>query len=349
MTYYPGKKSYVGLTLQDTAGTAETVPTIYLPVEDFPDIKSAAPNYYAKEFRGIHAEVTNVYRKPNMSSSGTISMPAYNNFVSYAMYGVFGTVTSAGDVQGYTHTYVVDDDALPIWTVFTGTAALAMEKFHDMTMKSIAFTASAGENINVSVEMEGASGDIITAAATPTYTTLRPLNYADVSVSLAGSANCDIDAIDIRIERGVQVQKTMCTTGLGAWEPNKVYPTTIDCSGSFTMYFPSYDEYKFWLGSSSATAMTTDTYSAADADRALIITMTGEEIATGGAATRDTITITVPAIVYDDANIERTYDDVLKVTFNFKAIHNTTAETAVPGTGTVSAVVISEVADPDAV
>jgi hypothetical protein len=348
MTYYPGKKSYVGLKKQAVAGTAETVPAIFLPVEDFPDIKSSAPNYYSKEFRAVHAEINKVYRKPNMSSGGSISIAAYNNFVSYALYGVFGAVASSGDDEGYTHAYTVDDDALPIWTIFTGTADLPMEKFHDMTMKNISFSAGAGENVMVGVEVEGASGDIITAAATPTYTTLRPINYADVSVSLGGSANCDIDAFDIQIDRGVQVQRTMCTTGLGAWEPNKVYPTTIDCSGSFTMYFPSFDEYKFWLGKSDATSMKTDTFDDTDADRALVITMTGEEIKAAGAATRDTITITVPKIVYDDANIERTYDDVLKVTFNFKAVHDAATETSVAGTGTVAATVISEVADPDA-
>ena len=140
----------------------------------------------------------------------------------------------------------------------------------------------------------------------------------------------------------------MCTTGLGAWEPNKVYPTTIDCSGTFTMYFPSYDEYKYWLGKSDATSMKTDTYDDADADRALVITIVGEEIKAGGAATKDTIVITVPKIVYDDANIERTYDDVLKITFNFKAVHDATTESGAAGTGTVSATVISQVANPAA-
>jgi hypothetical protein len=348
MTYYPGKKSYVGLAIQDTAGTAETVPVIYLPVEDFPDIKSSPANYYSKEFRNVNAEITKVYRKPTLSSSGSINMAAYNNFVTYAMYGVMGTNAASGDAEGYTHAMKVNHTTLPIWTVFTGTADLAMEKFHDMTMKSISFSAAAGETIKVGVEMEGASGDIITAAATPTYTALRPLNYADVSVSLGGSPNCEIDALDIQINRNVQMNRVLCTSGLTAWEPNKAYPTTIDVSGSFTMYFDGYTEYKYWLGKSDATAMATDTYEQDDADRALVITMTGEEIKSGGAATKDSIVITVPKIVYDDAQKEITYDDLLKVTFNWKAVHDVTSETSVPGTGTVSATIVSEVADPAA-
>ena len=140
----------------------------------------------------------------------------------------------------------------------------------------------------------------------------------------------------------------MCTSGVGAWEPNMVYPTTVNVEGSFVMYFESYDEYKYWLGKSDATAMATDTFDDADADRALVITMTGEEIKSGGAATKDSITITIPKILYDDATIEVPYDDVCKVTFNFKAVHDATSETGVAGTGTVSAVVVSEVANPAA-
>jgi len=347
MALIAGKRSYVGLKKQAAAGTAETVPAIYIPTEDFPDIKSVSGNYYSKEFRGVYAENTHMYRKPTLASSGTISASAYNNFVTYAMYGVLGANTAGGDAEGYIHTMTVGE-TLPIWTVMTGTADLAMEKFHDMTMKSIKFGASPGEDIKVDVEMGGASGDIATAHVHPTYTTLRPINHADVSISLGGAPNCMIESFDLSIDRAVAEKRVMCQTGLTAWEPNKVYPTTVNCEGSFVMYFENYDEYAYFLGKSVATAFTTDTFAQADAKRALVITMTGQEIKSGGAATKDSIVITVPQIVYDDAKIERPYDDVLKVTFNFKAMHDVTAETAVPGTGTVSAVVTSEVVDPAA-
>jgi hypothetical protein len=288
-----------------------------------------------------------MYRKPTLSSAGTLSASAYNNFVTYAMYGVLGGNTAAGDAEGYTHTMVVDE-SLPIWTVMTGTDQLNMEKFHDMTMKSIKFAASPSEDVKVDVELSGASGDIATAKVTPTYTTIRPINHADVSISLGGAPNCMIESFELSIDRAVAEKRVMCQTGLTAWEPNKVYPTTINCEGSFVMYFEDYDEYEFFLGKANATELTTDTFAQADAKRALVITMTGGEIKSGGAATKDSIVITVPQIVYDDAKIERPYDDVLKVTFNFKAMHDVAAETGAAGTGTVSAVIVSEVADPAA-
>jgi hypothetical protein len=345
MALISGKRSYIGLKRQAVAGTPETVPTIFIPTEDFPDIKSQPANFYSKEYRGVYAENTKVYRKPTLSSSGTISASAYGNFVSYAMYGVFGSVTTTGDTEGYTHAYAAGE-VLPIWTVFTGSGSLNMEKYSDMTMKSIKLGAAPSEDIKVDVELVGASGDIATAAVVPAYTILRPMNFADISISLGGSTNCMIESFDLTIDRGVQDKRVMCTSGLTAWEPNKVYPTTINCEGSFVMYFENYTEYEYWLGKAGATKMTTDTYDSYDAKRALTITITGEEIKPSGAATRDSIVITLPEILYDDAKIERPYDDVLKVTFNFKSIFDSAAETAKAGTGTVSVTTISEVANP---
>ena len=67
MAYYQGKKSYVGLAYQAVAGTAETAADVFIATEDFPDIKTNAPNYYSKEFRGVFAEISNAYRKPELS------------------------------------------------------------------------------------------------------------------------------------------------------------------------------------------------------------------------------------------------------------------------------------------
>lgn len=324
MAYYQGKQGYVGLAFQATAGTAETTADVFIGTEDYPDIKTAAPNYYSKEFRGIFAEISHAYRKPNLSSAGSISAPAYADALTYMLLGVCGSVSTAGDAEGYTNTYTMAE-TLPIWTVFLGMDDLAVEKFHDMTMKSMDLTFSQGENIMVSVDMEGASGDIATAALTPTYQTRRALNAADVSVSLGGSTNCNIDALSVKIDRGVQTNKTFCTTGLGAWEPNFMYPTTTTIEGEFTMYFEDYNQYELFLGKDNNTVLTTDTYSVDDADTALVITATGPEVKSGGTAGKDTLTLTLHKILYDDYSFERTYDDRVKATIAFKAMWDTAA------------------------
>lgn len=345
MAYYQGKQAYMGLAYQATAGTAETVADVFIGSESLTSIKTQAPNYYSKEFRGApFSEISHVYRKPNLSSAGSIEFPAYADALGYVLHGIFGSVATAGDAEGYTNTYAVAE-TLPIWTVFKGVDDLAVEKFHDMTMKSMSLTFEQGENIMVSVDMEGASGDNATAALTPAYQTRRALNAADVSVSLGGAPNCDIDKLEVTIDRGVQTNKTFCTSGLGAWEPNFMYPTTINVEGSFDLYFSDYNQYELFLGKDNNTVLTTDAYSVDDADNALIITATGPEIKSGGAATKDTLTLTLPKILYDDYDLQVEYDDRVKASIAFKAMHDTTGN---PDAGTVSCVLINGV-DQDSV
>lgn len=323
MAYYQGKQGYMGLALQATPGTAETTADVFIGSESFTSIKTQPANYYSKEFRGAaFSEISHVYRKPNLSSSGSLEFPMYADAFGYALQGIFGAVSTSGDAEGYTNTFTMAE-TLPIWTVFRGVDDLAVEKFHDMVMKSMSLSFEQGENINVSVDMEGASGDIVTSALTPTYQTRRALNAADVSVSLAGAPNCDIDSMNVTIDRGVQTNKTFCTSGLGAWEPNFMYPTTVSIEGDMTLYFSDWDEYELFLGKDNNTVMTTDTYSVDDADAALVITATGPEIKAGGAATKDTFTLTLHKILFDDYDLQVSYDDRVKASIAFKAMLDT--------------------------
>lgn len=343
MTYYMGKNSYVAIKKQATAGTAETTASIFIPVEEFPDIKTRPLNTYTKEYRNNTVEITKVYRKPNLGSEGNLVFPCYGDMLTYALYGVFGEVASSGDAEGYTHTYTVAE-TLPIWTVFLGTDDLAVEKYHDMTMKSIELVLEPESDMIGTVEMVGATGDIITSALTPTYTTLRPLTYGDASVSIRGSADCDVESFSVKIDRGVQEKRVICTTGLGAYEPNMVYPTTIMVEGEMTLYFDGYDEYKYFLGTSSATSVTTDTYVETDADSAIILTVTGQEIKASGAATTDLLTLTIHKALWDDVSFERTWDDRIKQTIAFKGM----LESTPTPDGPISCTMVSEVADADA-
>ena len=323
MAYYQGKQGYLGLAFQATAGTAETVPDVFIGTESWSSIKTQAPNYYSKEFRGAYfSEISHVYRKPNQMSSGSIEFPAYGDALGYALHGVFGAVSTSGDTEGYINTFTVAETQ-PIWTVFKGVDDLAMEKFHDMTMKSMQLTMEQEENVMVSVDMEGATGDIATAAATPTYQARRALNAADVAVSIGGSGNCDVDRMEVSIDRGVQTNRSFCTTGLGAWEPNFMYPTTFNLEGSFDMYFSDYNQYELFLGKDNNTVLTTDTYSVDDADTAIILTIEGPEILAGGAATKDKLTLTMHKVLYDDYDLQVEYDDRVKASIAFKAMLDT--------------------------
>lgn len=330
MAYFIGKKSYFGIARQTTPGTPETTPEIYIPTEELPDIKSEPANYYAKEFRGIFSEINNVYRKPTLKSSGKVSMPLYADPMTYLLLGVFGKVTSTkvstetGTVDIWMNNYIMAE-TLPIWTCFIGTRGLTsldkdlnVERYHDMMIKSMTISVKPEENMEVSVELEGASGDIQTGQKTPTYTAKRPLNFADIEIRIGNNINCQTDEFEMTIDRGVQTNRVMCTAGLSAWEPNFMYPTTTSVEGSFTMYFSDYDEYRYFLGSMQADEMLTDTYRGDDASRRLEIKINGQKI-DDTQEQRDNLTFLLNKIYYDDSPIERSFDDRLKITFNFKA------------------------------
>jgi len=347
MAFQDGKKGYVGISRQDTAGTVETTAAIFLITEEWPSIKLNNPNYYAKEFRGAMGEIQNVYRKSSQGSAGAVSALATTDWLSYAWYGVLGKATTSGDAAGYTHLCTADIATLPIWTVFKGIGALEVEAYRDLTMKSLQMSFSPSERLKCSVDFEGGPLDKGTAALTPTYTTLRPLDYSDVAVSLGGAPNCNIESMDITVGRAPAFNKTMCT-GNTAVIPNAVYPTTVTAEGSFTMLFEDYTEYEYWLGATGADVVATDGFAKASAVRALTITATSTGAHIGAGTTHDSITITIPSIIYDDADTEVTYDDRVRITFNWKAVHDATTEGQVAGSGTIKASIVSEVVDVDA-
>ncbi len=350
MTYYDGSKSYVAISRQDTAGTAETTAAIFIATESWPTLKTSNPNYYAKEFRAAMGGIQNVYRKSNITSSGDVSAHAYSDWLTYAFYGVLGKTTSAqiGAESAYTHAINANAATLPIWTVFTGLDSVNTLKYRDLTMQSIALSFQPGERIMSTVNFQGGPVDIATGTlgGGATYTDNRPFDYADVAINLGGStADCEIESMDLMISRAPFMGKTMCTGNL-AWDFNKVIPRDVIAEGSFNMLFIDYEDYELWLGANNATTVLTDTYDRTAADQALTITVTstGNHIGTG--TTHDQFVITVPEIIYDDATITPAYGEKVRVTFNWKAVHNATAETAVAGTGTVKVDIKSEVADP---
>jgi hypothetical protein len=107
------------------------------------------------------------------------------------------------------------------------------------------------------------------------------------------------------------------------------------------MFFQDYTEYKYWLGGSSATEPTFNQTST-DTKRALTITMGGDAIGDGEPADNSALVLTIPKIVYDDAPIDMPFDDRMMVEFNFKALHDATAEAGLAGSGTIKAQVDSD-------
>lgn len=321
MAYHFGKTGYVGLSLQANAGTPSVTPSVYLPVGEMPDWKTKITTEWPQEYRGTTSEYTN-FNRTKINSEGSVSVSAYpNGGLEYLLYGVFGTKSTSqlSASAAYYHTFTVSQDP-PIYTLALGRDTLNYERFGDCIFGKMSVSMEQDKEIKISVEGQGSGGSIDQTYRTPSYGTERALTWLDLAVSLGGSTNCDVRKVDLSIDRGLKSERTACDTA--GYNDNVRYITTTNVEGSIEMFFQTYSEYQYWLGTPGATTP----FPSADVDtmnRALTITATGENIV-ASPSYNDKLIFTIPKIVYSDATIDMPYDERMTVKFDFKGVWDST-------------------------
>lgn len=347
MAYHFGKLGYLALQKQTAEGTADafvggaTSGEIGMPITDQPGIKPIIEKDFKNYYKKSSAEYSD-YTVKRLAAEGDIKCPAFPGGPLEAMvYGVFGTVDSTlitDTTTAYANVFTMGAD-LPIFTVAVGRDELNYQEFYDVRMGSMSLDMKSGEDVTLSVDTMGKGGAIDNSDFTPSYTTDRAFAFDDIGVSIDGSANCDVTELSLKIDRGLTSMRTACAAA--AKGDNMIYTTTISVEGSMTLLFQDYDEYKYWLGASDATEPTFD-QSAETTKRALTISMSGEAIGDGDPADYAAFVLTLPRIVYDTSEIDMPFDDRMMIKFDFKALHDPTAETALAGSGTIKAQVDSD-------
>lgn len=344
MAYHFGKTAYMIAKVQDTAGTPEALAgtDIGIPLKSQPDLKPVIEKDYPQYYKKITSEHSD-YLIKRLAAEGSLDFDAHvGGPLEMALNGVFGNVTStliADTTTGYNNVFTMDTSDIPMHTVAIGRDALNIEQFYDIRFGKLDISMTGGENVNLKLDSMGKGGDISNAQLTPTYTSERSFVYDDIGVSLGGAPNCDVTSLNLTIDRGMKSKRTACAASPKG--DNVFYPTTIDVQGSIEMYFQDFTEYKYWLGGAAVTAPTFD-QTAATTKRALSISMSGDAIGDGDPADNSAFILTLPAISYDTSQIDMPWDDRMMVKFDFKALHDSTAETALAGTGTIKAVVDSD-------
>lgn len=329
---------------QAAEGTADTFSgaagEIGLLVTDEPDIKPTIEKDFKKFYMKSPAETQDFLVK-RLGAGGDFTCPAYTAGPLEAfLYGVFGAVDSTvitDTTTAYANVFSMDNDTLPIWTMAVGRDDLNYQEFYDMRFGSVEFTMKPGSEISAKVTTQGKGGAIDNAAIADddlNFPATRSFVFDDVGVSIGGSPNCDVTSVDLKIDRGMKALRTACAASPKG--DNVFYPTTIDVNGTIEMFFQDYTEYKYWLGSSSATEPTYD-QDASTTKRALVIQATGEAIGDGNPADTAQLTFTIPAVVYDTAEIDMPFDDRMKLVLKFKALYDATTEASVAGTGVICA------------
>jgi hypothetical protein len=315
MAYHFGKRAYCTIEKQTNAGTAASTVVQGINITEAPTLKGISERKTLQTFKKTSSGVTD-FAVTRISAEGDITAPATpGSGLEYMLEGVLGTDTPADGTGHYDHVYTVTD-TLPHYTVLIGLDALAPEQFKDVQFKSLNLSMQPGSEVMAKASVMGTPDGIAGSEVTPTYGTERPFTWTDVSISLGGSPNCDITDFDLTIDRGVKSARTACASaGLA---DNVIYPTATTVTGSFSMYFQDYTEYKYFLGGAAATNFDPSA-NVANTKRAIIVTLTGQEIDATPTPTYNTLTITIPQAVYKDAVIETPYDDRMMIKFDFEA------------------------------
>lgn len=346
MVYHFGKLGYLAIQVQGAEGTADIFTTgagagIGMPITEQPGIKPIIEKEFKNYYKKSSSEYSD-YTVKRLAAEGDISVPAFpEGPLEACLYGVFGSVASTlitDETTAYANVFVMDD-TLPIFSAAVGRDALNYQEFYDLRMGKMEIKMSPGDDVSLTVSTSGKGGAIDNAAFTPTYPDTRSFAFDDIGVSLGGSPNCDITEMSLSIDRGIKSLRSACAAA--AKGDNVIYPTTINVEGSMTLMFQDYTEYAYWLGGSGATEPTFN-QTADDTKRALTITMTGEPIGDGLPADNAAFILTLPRVVYDTAEIDMPFDDRMMVKFDFKALHDPTAETGLAGSGTIKAQVDSD-------
>lgn len=339
MAYHFGKLGYMAVKRQSAEGTAAAfttaLPGIGLPITEQPGIKPVIEKEFKNYYKKSSSEYSDFTVK-RLAAEGDFNIPAFTKGpLESVLFGVFGSVasTAIGTTTLFNNVFKMNS-VLPVYTVAVGRDELAYQEFYDMRFGKVDVNMKPGEDITLGVSTNGKGGAISNAAFTPSYTTDRSFAFDDLGVSLGGSPNCDITEMSLSIDRGIKSMRTACAAASKG--DNMIYTTSIAVEGSMTLLFQDYTEYKYWLGGASATAPTFD-QNAASTKRSLVITAVGPAVSTDNIEMR----LTLPAIVYDAAEIDMPFDDRMMVKFNFKALNDPTTEAAAAGTGTIKAEVDS--------
>lgn len=326
MTYHFGKQGYMVIQVQNEPGTPDSFTgaesEIGLPITDQPDLKPTIEKDYPQIYKKSNAERTDYIIK-KISSEGKVAVNAYpGGPLETVLYGVFGDVSStliADTTNAYTNNYTMTND-IPYFTAAVGLDTLNYQEFYDLKFGDLEINMESGSEVTLSSSVTGRGGAIDKPEIPSNklnYTTENTYSFDDLGVKLGGSINCDVTSANIKIERGIKSTRTACP-GVGKGD-NVIYVTTTDVSGSLEMLFQDYNEYKYWLGGSSATEPTFN-QNAATTGRALELELTGGAIGDGEAETNSSLKLVCPRIVYDDSSLDMPFDDIVKIKFDFMGL-----------------------------
>lgn len=332
----PGKALYTGMALQSALGTPAPSINMWTPVTAQPSLQTKPNNTSPQEFRKFMDERFTVYRT-GLNTSGGWQQAAYSSGgLLHALYGIFGNYTVAAHTGGtdiYDYTFNTDY-SLPFFTVSMGYENLAMLTYQDYIFKSLQVDFKDNAAVNLTIDGIGRFEGLDRVAATPTYTSTRPLTNLGISVSLNSTQTAKVTDMSLKIDRAT-VKKDVFVQG---FEHYAAAPTTMNVTGTATLLFADWSDYQMFMGAEGTTVFTQDDLPTTMFQQ-LDINVDGQVFKTGTPDICDNVHFTVPSIYWDTASPKPAFNDQMTLDVTFNAVFNPSSSNS------ISASAVSQLTD----
>lgn len=204
-----GQIGHIGIGKETTWGTAVPV-TRYLEALS-EGVVTGIDRYEIKNIAGLYTEADDMGGLRR--SSGPIAFPVFPEVIGHFLRGVFGNPTVTVILSGNLHTNVFKT---PTADFATGVPAApyTVEIYRDVTsshryagvvVSALALAVQPNQALNATAQLLAKSTSVV-SRTTPTFVASpsEPFNFAQCSLSIAGAATSQIEALTVNVDQQLE-------------------------------------------------------------------------------------------------------------------------------------------------
>lgn len=303
LTLTPGNLQWLGIKKEAVSGTAETVPSIFIPID--------GPKWGAKI-----ATLSDTALRGFMASDYTQVQATRNDEVSYKTYmystamfthlrailGGADTVTGAADPWSH-KVSLLNTAAMPTYTLFLAMGDGNTMRVPGCVLNDVKLNIKANELPSLDIAWTGLSATIVTAP-TNTPSTEVPMPPYTAAITVAGANLGKYTDLSLDFKRSVMPVQTLN----GSANPDSIYSGVLSVTGSMTAVFSG-------TGDTDLTAFLANTQPILT----IAINPQGDAV--------HTVNVTCSKIAYDSVDPTGSSNSFMTIASSFKALLNTTDAT----------------------
>ena len=303
MAVQPSVKSYLGLALETTKGTAVTA-TDFVPIT----LNSFKPVEMINELldKGIRGSMVENYNYVQGRRHTEIDFggPVFADTIGYWLAGVLGDVTTTGSTAPYTHAIALKNsvgasgDAQPKALTITDYSSANIRQFPGCQVHDFELTFNADGMLEYTAKVTGYPSATTTAPA-PSFSTVLPTQVWTGAVTVGGTSISNSTTGSVKLTRKVEPIFGIANTQA----PYSVFVGALEVTGKITFVMENDTQLTNFL-SNTQPALTFNW-------------------STGTGATATQVSLTATKSAYTTGVVVRDKDYV-EVTVEFNSLGNTT-------------------------